>query len=158
MIGESVARRSEHLRPSSLASPERQHGQGARSELGKAEANAMAFCSCRPLSRRRPTRRLPCRPPPWPGGGIAASPCVPLIPAALFPFHSGPSWPSSGLRRIVPLPSILLTSTFQESSISVRGVTGGYIHPAAQAVPPAGWCAWSAKDGRVAPFFIIRCI
>ena len=34
MIGESVARRSEHLRPSSLASPERQHGQGARSELG----------------------------------------------------------------------------------------------------------------------------
>jgi hypothetical protein len=58
------------------------------------------------------------------------------------------------LRRIVPLPSILLTSTFQESSISVRGVTGGYIHPAAQAVPPAGWCAWSAKDGRVAPFLL----
>ena len=33
--------------------------------------NAMAFCSWRPLSRR-----LPCRPPLWPGGGPAASPCV----------------------------------------------------------------------------------
>ncbi len=50
--------------------------------VGEPEANAMAFFSWRPLSRRR----LPCRPPLWLGAAPSDSPRVLLSPAPLYSF------------------------------------------------------------------------